>query len=329
MLILTAKEVRQALTMDKAIDGMKTAFAALASGNAEVPIRTQLPIDRHNAISLFMPALVDDDHHPSLAVKIVSVFPNNPKRDLPLIHAAVVVLEADSGRPVALLEGGALTAIRTGAASGAASDEMARQDSKIAAIFGAGVQGCTQLEAICHIRPIQTVWVYDPNPEQVQTLIDQMAGREPVPEDIRAASNPKQAVEHADIICTATTSTMPVFNDRDLKPGVHINAVGAYTPEMVEAPADTVARSLVVVDERTASLAEAGDLIQAIHSGQIGEDHIHAELGEIILEEKTGRMSASQITFFKSVGNAVQDAVAARLALQYAKEMGLGTSVDW
>jgi len=329
MLILTAEEVRQALPMEKAIDGMKTAFAALSSGKAKAPIRTQLPIERHNAVSLFMSALVEDEHQPSLAVKIVSVFPNNPKRSLPLIHAAVVVLEADSGQPVALLEGGALTAIRTGAASGAASDELAHQDSQIAAIFGAGIQGRTQLEAICHIRPIKTVWVYDPNPGQVQTFIDQLAGRGPLPEDLRAASNPRQAVEHADIICTATTSNKDVFNDSDLKLGVHINAVGAYTPDMQEVPADTVVRSLFVVDEREASLAEAGDLIQAIQSGRINEDHIHAELGEIILGKKPGRTSASQITLFKSVGNAVQDAVAARLALQHAKEMGLGTSVEW
>ena len=329
MLILNAAEVRAVLPMAGAIQAMKSAFAALHSGQAQVPLRAQLPIPPHQAVSLFMPAFVRDDQGQALAVKVVSVFPHNPQRDLPLIHAAVLVLEADTGRPLALLEGGALTAIRTGAASGAATDLLARPDSHVTAIFGAGAQARTQLEAICTVRPIQSAWVYDLHPESARTMIAELTGKAPIPEDLRLAENPRQAVSGADVICTATTSATPVFKDGNLKPGVHINGVGSYTPEMQEVPDATVARARGVVDEVEAALAEAGDLIQPTQRGLFNAEDIHATLGAIALGDKPGRMDENEVTFFKSVGNAVQDAVAARLALQNALKGGLGQRIDW
>lgn len=276
-----------------------------------------------------MPVFMHDEEGEALAVKVVSVFPRNSQEGLPSLHAAVLVLDARTGRVMALLEGGALTAIRTGAASGAATDLLARPGSKVAAIFGAGVQARTQLEAICTVRMIQTVWVYDPIPARVEDFIAEMAGQEPISKDLRAAANPQQAVADADVVCTATTSLTPVFADADLKPGVHINGVGSYTPEMQEIPTETVARALVVVDSREAALAEAGDLIQPIQQGIISGEHIHAELGEIVLGRKQGRTHSEQVTFFKSVGVAVQDAVASRLAMQNAQALGLGQQVNW
>ena len=236
MLILNAAEVRAALPMAQAIQAMKSAFTALRDGRAQVPLRTQLPIPPHEAVSLFMPAFVDDEAGQALAVKVVSVFPHNPQMGLPLIHAAVMVLEAGTGRPLALMEGGSLTAIRTGAASGAATDLLARPDSRIAAIFGAGVQARTQLEAVCTVRSIQTAWIFDPNTDKARALVAELAGKGIIPEDLRLAKSPRQAVAEADVICTATTSVTPVFDDEDLKPGAHINGVGSYTPEMQEVP---------------------------------------------------------------------------------------------
>jgi ornithine cyclodeaminase len=329
MLILTADAVRLALPMEMAIAAMKEAYAALSSGQAEVPLRSRLPIPAHEAVSLFMPVYLQDSSGEALAVKIVSLFPKNPERGFPMIQSAVLVLEADTGRPLALLEGGSLTAIRTGAASGAATDLLARPDSTIAAIFGAGVQGRTQLEAICTVRPIQIAWIYDQNREKAEAFIAEMTGKAGIPADLRVAVSSHQAVEAADIICTATTSLSPVFADQDLRPGVHINAVGSYTPEMQEIPADTVCRARVVVDSRLACLSEAGDLIQPIREGSIGEDHIRAELGEIVLGLHQGRENAAQVTLFKSVGVAVQDAAAARLALQRAADLHLGQTVPW
>lgn len=329
MLILTAQDVRQALPMHEAIEAMKQAYAAFSAGEAEVPLRTRLPVAPHDALVLFMPAYVRSGRDEALAVKVVSLFPENPKRNLAYIQAAVLVFEADTGRAQALLEGATLTAIRTGAAGGAAIDLLARPESQTLAIFGAGVQGRTQLEAACTVRPIKTVWVYDPNPERARAFVSEMAGHGPIPQDLRIAETPSQAVQEADIICTATTSSTPVFNDADVKPGTHISAVGSYTPQMQEIPSETVARSRVFVDSRQAVLAEAGDLIQPIRQGIFGEEHIYAELGEVVLGRKHGRQSPDEITFFKSVGLAVQDALAAQLALKNADKMGIGQRVSW
>ena len=328
MLVLAADEVRQALPMRAAIDAVKEAYRALSAGRAEVPLRLSLPVAPHGGVSLFMPAFVAGEEE-ALTVKVVSVFPHNPERGMPTIYAAVLVLEPDTGRPIALLEGGTLTALRTGAASGAATETLARPDSRVLAVFGAGTQGRTQAEAVCTVRPIERVWVYDISRERAEAFASEMAGFGAIPQDVRVAESPREAVREADVICTATISTKPVFDDADLKPGAHINAIGAYTPEMAEIPPETVARALVVVDSREAALAEAGDLIQPIKAGIITEEHIHAELGEILLGRKAGRSSDDQITLFKSVGVAVQDAMAAQMALRNAKTQGLGREVPF
>jgi len=329
MLILNAEDVRRALPMREAIEAMKQAFAALSDGRAEVPLRAHLPVARHEGVTLVMSAYVDDEQAEALAVKVVSLFDGNPDRGLARLQAAVLAIEPDTGRPVALLEGATLTAIRTGAASGAATDVLARPDSRTAAVFGAGVQARTQLEAVCTVRPIETVWVYDPVPSASEVFVSETAARGPVPADVRAAETPQQAVADADVICTATTSRAPVFSDAGLRPGVHVNAVGSYQPDVVEIPPETVARALVVVDSRDAALAETGDLIQPIRQGLIAPDHVHAELGELLLGRKTGRGSDEQITLFESVGVAVQDALAARAALARAHRLGLGQRVAW
>jgi len=329
MLILTADDLRKALPMRDAIEAMKSAYASLSDGRAVVPLRTRLPVPPHQGLSLFMPAYVQTETSEALAVKIVSLFPQNPKRGLAYIQAAVLVLEADTGRPLALLEGSSLTAIRTGAGSGAAIDILARPNSRVLAVFGAGAQARTQAEAACTVRTLETVWVYDANAEQSKKFAAEMAGRGPIPKDVRVAKNPVQAVSDADTVCTATTSLTPVFADRDLKHGAHVSAIGSYTPEMQEVPAETIIRARVVVDSISATLAETGDLVKPIQAGLITEKHIYAELGEIVLGRKAGRQSETEITYFKSVGVAVQDAMAAQLALKNAKDMKLGQEVNF
>ena len=311
MLVLSAADVRRALPMDAAIEGMKRAFAALYDGRANVPLRAHLPVEAHDGITLVMPALVKDEALESLAVKVISLFDHNAQRGLARIQAAVLALEPDTGRPMALLEGATLTAIRTGATSGAAADLLARPESRTAAIFGAGVQARTQLEAVCTVRPIETVWVFDTAAAAVEAFIRDVAGQGPIP------------------ICTATTSHVPVFDDADLKPGAHVSAVGSHQPHVREIPAETVVRAWVVVDDRDAALAETGDLIQPIEQGMIGPEHIRAELGGLVLGREPGRQSDEQITLFKAVGVAVQDAVASRIALENAEKLGLGQRVQW
>lgn len=329
MLVLTADDVRKALPMREAIEAVKLAYAAVSDGRVEMPLRSRLPVSPHDALSLFMPAYARSDEGEALAVKVVSLFPQNPSRGLAYIQAAVLVLEPDTGRALALLEGGSLTAIRTGAASGAGADVLARADSKVVAIFGAGVQGRTQLEAACSVRPIERAWIFDADSGRAAAFAAEMAGLAPIPSDLRVAGSPAEALREADIVCTATTSRTPVFADGDLKSGAHISAVGSYTPDMQEIPPGTVKRALVVVDARSAALVESGDLIQPIQAGVFGADHVHAELGEIVLGRKSGRSSPAQITYFKSVGIAAQDVMVAQLAVQNARRLGLGQNVDF
>jgi len=315
--------------MNQAIDAMKKAYASLSNGTAVVPLRTRLPIPDSEALSLFMPAFVNSQAGNALAIKVVSLFPSNPARGLAFIQAAVLVLDPETGRALALLEGSSLTAIRTGAAGGAAIDLLARPDSEVVAVFGAGAQGRTQLEAACTARKISTAFICDPDPNKANSFAAEMKGKGSITNDIRVASNAKEAVENADVICTATTSRKPVFDDADLKAGTHISAVGSYTPDMQEVPVETLQRARIFVDSRAASLEEAGDLIQPLRAGIFHEAHIYGELGELVLGKISGRQSQEEITYFKSVGIAVQDAMAAQVALNNAHKMNIGTEVDF
>ena len=329
MLILNADDVRRALPMRAAIEAMKQAFAALSSNRTIVPARIHMDLERNAGVSLFMPAYVDDEdvEQQALTIKAVSLFDRNQSRGLARIQAAVLVLDPATGSPIAVLEGATLTGIRTAAASGAATDLLAREASHKLAVFGAGVQARTHLEAVCAVRDIDEIAVFGPTVPKVEKLIDEMRCR--INGRLYAAATPAEAVQDADIICATTTSSTPIFDDADVQPGTHINAVGSYKPVNREIPAETVIRSLVVVDSRKAAWEEAGDLIQPLEAGQILRDHIHAELGEIVLGQRPGRSSDGQITFFKSVGIAVQDAFAAKVALANAKAAGIGQTVDW
>lgn len=325
---LTANDVRKALPMAAAITAMKAAYAGLATGRVDMPLRSHVSVAEQAGMTLVMPAYLESAPTPALGVKIVSVFPENVKRGEPVIYALVMALDAATGRPLCIMEGGSLTAIRTGAASGAATDVLARPNASTVAIFGSGVQARTQLEAVCTVRNIQDIRVFSLDSQNIASFIESVQGHGPIPQTIKIAESPTEAVASADIICTATTSLTPVFNGRSLHTGTHINGVGSYLPTMREVDTETVQKSLVVVDSITAVLAEAGDLIQPIEEGHIDPSHIHAELGEIITGSKTGRSSAEQITFFKSVGVAVQDAAAAQIVLQNAERLGLGTEID-
>jgi len=321
--ILTGEDIQRALPMEQAIDAVKGAFTQLSRGQAEVPLRTALDVTRHNGVTLFMPAYLSDDD--AMALKIVSVFDDNPSKGLPLIHALVVVVDAETGAPEAVMDGTYLTALRTAAASGAATDALARPDAQVMAIFGAGAQGRTQLEAVCAVRPVSAAWIYDLDRERADAVAEQVG--EKLGLFIKVAETPGHAASRADVICTTTTSSSPVFDDSDVRPGTHINAIGAYTPRMQEIPPETVLRAKVVIDHHEAALAEAGDLVIPMEEGLITAEHIHAELGDVLSGARPGRESADEITLFKSVGVAVQDVAAARAALQAARELGLGKEV--
>jgi len=325
--ILTGEDVRQVVTMAQAIASVKEAYIQLSTGKAILPLRTQVPVESQEGITIFMPAYLPVSD--ALGAKVVSVFPRNVKENIPTIHALVVMVNPETGQPEAVMDGTYLTALRTGAASGVASELMARTKASVAAIMGAGIQGRTQLEAVCTVRAIKKVWVYDCVPEAASAYAKEMKEfGSPIPKDIFLAESPNQAVREADIICTATTSSQPVFDDGDLKPGVHINGIGSYTPEMQEIPSQTVVRSKVVCDSRSASLAEAGDLIIPLKEGLINEEHIHGEIGEVAAGKIPAREFEDEITFFKSVGLAVQDVAVGELIRHRAEELGLGKEVE-
>lgn len=328
MRILSGDDVRDALPMATAVERMKEAFASLSRGGATVPSRTRLAAPNDAGVTLVMPARVDGESG-SLAVKVVSVFDRNPAAGLARIQATVIVLDPATGRPLALLEGATLTAIRTAAASGAATDLLAAPGVETLAVLGAGVQARSHIEAMCAVRPISSIKIFGPTPANVDALIDDMSGQVDGGPEMSRAATAADAVRGADILCATTTSATPVFDDTDLKPGAHVNAVGSYTPRAREVSGATVARSWVVVDERAAAWTEAGDLIMARDEGLIDADHVQADLGELVLDPERRPTDPDQPTLFKSVGVAVQDAVAAAAVLEEAKRLGLGTIVDW
>jgi ornithine cyclodeaminase/alanine dehydrogenase-like protein (mu-crystallin family) len=312
--ILTGKEVKQALPMPEAIAAMRSAFGQFSSGQATVPLRTRLTTEK--GVMLLMPAYMHASQ--DLAVKLVTVYSENPQKGLPTVSATVMVFDAETGRLRALMEGDALTALRTGAGGGLAADLLARKDARQVALFGAGVQGRSQLAAVMAVRAISAVALVDRSPEMARRLADDIATWPNAPRV--TACDPRLAVQSADIVLAATTSLTPVFNGADLRPGTHITGVGSFTPDMQEVDAEAIRRARVVVDSRQGCLAEAGDIIKA-------GARIDAELGEIVNGTAPGRRDEQEITFFKSVGLAAQDAAAAAAVLAAAERMNLGKLV--
>lgn len=327
MLALSRSDLRRLVSMPEAIELMKVAFAELSAGRATSPVRTVIEVNRDPSAMLMMPAFVPAAS--SLGFKVVSFFGGNAGRGLPTIHALVCLLDHESGVPLAIMEGGYLTALRTGAVSGAATDLLARPDARTLTVIGAGVQGVTQAAAVCAVRPIERILVVDARPEAFPRYRESIERDWPdLADRIETTTDAHAAVRAADVVCTATTSMQPVFADADLRPGTHINGVGAFTPEMQEVPPETVVRATIVVDAVEAALAEAGDLIIPLRGGLIRESDISRELGTVAAGRAAGRTSEGEITFFKSVGNAVQDVVVARRAVDRARESGTGATID-
>ncbi len=326
MRVLSADDVRRAVPMQAAIDAVEAAFMCLATGQADVPLRVQIATPAPQGVSFCMPARLGGAPAPALGVKVVSVFPGNLGRGEPSIYALVNLFDPASGRPLAVIDGTYLTALRTGAASGVATRHLARTEARVLAIFGAGAQALPQVLAVCAVRPIERVWIINRTAERARLLVARLrdAG---LTQDLRIARGPAQALAEADVVCTATSSPTPLFADAELRPGTHINAIGAYRPAMAEIPPATLARARIVVDQRQAAWAEAGDLIQAREAGAISEAHIVGELGDVAAGTIPGRSGSAEITCFKSVGNAVQDVAVAALALTRASELGLGVEL--
>jgi ornithine cyclodeaminase/alanine dehydrogenase len=323
VLILKRQDVEAVLQMSDCIEVLETAFAELASGTAVLPLR--INITAPDGLSLYMPAYLQGMN--ALACKVVSVYKQNPeKHGLPTTIGKVLLQDPETGDVLCIMDGGYLTAMRTGAVSGLATKFLAREDpGQVAAIFGAGVQARMQLWAVCEARDVRRAMVYDVRPAVANEFAQTMGDKLGIP--VSVAQNAGEMLD-ADVICTATSSPTPIFDGTKVKPGTHINGIGSHSPGARELDTAIVARSLLVADSREACLNEAGDVMLPIKEGAITAEQIHAELGEIVVGQKPGRTSADQITLFKSNGLAIQDAATALLVYQKARAAGLGVEVE-
>jgi ornithine cyclodeaminase len=322
--LLSGDDVRRLVPMPDAIEAMASAFGQLSSGRAQIPLRTS--VDAERGVSLFMPGYLRDTR--VLGGKIVSVFGDNPAVGLPVVTAAVLLLDSATGLPRALLDGTALTALRTGAASGLATRLLARPDASVLAVFGAGVQARTQIEAVRAVRPIREIRIVSRTRASAERLARELRGGASDVPTVRVLEDRAEALKGAHVLVAATSSATAVFPGDRVEPGAHVNGIGSYTPEMQEVDEAVVTRALVVVDTREGALAEAGDLIIPLRKGLVREADVNTELGEVLLGRRPGRTREDQLTFFKSVGNAAQDLAVGARALAEAERTGAGKQVE-
>jgi ornithine cyclodeaminase/alanine dehydrogenase-like protein (mu-crystallin family) len=299
---VTARDLDDLLPMKAAVDALESAFSS--PDRPRGPARSR--IDTAWGDLFLMPAAGET----GAGVKLLTVNPANPSRGLPLIHALYVLFSSPTLQPVALFEGGALTALRTAAVSGLATRHLARAESHALVVFGAGVQARAHLEAMRTERPIDHVWVVSRTEDRARDL-----ARDAEETGLTSEVGGVETVADADVVCTCTTSSDPLFDGSALKPGAHVNAVGSYRPETREIDTETVRRGRVVVETRDSALAEAGDLLIPIAEGAIGEQDIAADLAEVVKGRRV-RTSPRDITVFKSVGVGFEDLAVARAAYE-------------
>ncbi len=324
LLHLTAQDVLRALPMREAIVACRAGFLALAQGLVEAPTRVHLTdgSSQEPRTTLLMAA----SGPVGRVTKVVSIFPGNRRRGIATTSGLLTILDPDTGHPIGLCDGGALTAIRTGAVSGLATDLLARPDASVAALIGAGGLAEHQALALAAVRELSELRVHSPTPERRDALVARLSREHGLP--AVAVGSPAAAVRGADIVTVATNSLRPVFDGADLAPGAHVNGVGSFKPAMRELDETTIRRARrIVVDLRESALHEAGELIAARAAG-ITDPGDWLELGDLLADPDLCRHDPDAITLFKSVGHAVQDLYAARCALDRAHRLGLGQALS-
>jgi ornithine cyclodeaminase len=329
IVVLNEADMRRVFSMKDAVQADKDALQLYSEGKSNIPLRANLDVPEHEGQSLYMYGYAAPAH--ALGVKIVSVYPKNIEKGLTSVPATMVLVNSETGEVSAILDGTFLTRIRTGAVSGAATDVLARKDSKVFALFGTGGQAETQLEAVLTVRPIELVKVYDLSTERAQAFADKMSAQLGSQYHVKivAAASPAEALQDADIVTTVTTARRAVFDGKLLKKGVHVNGVGSYTPEMAEVDEYVVTHAdKVYVDTRDGAVNESGDLIQPIQKGTFSADRVTGELGEVISGTVAGRESDGELTFFETTGSAVLDLVTAQRIYESAVKQGIGSIIE-
>jgi len=324
ILVLSRAEIAPLIDHDRLIEAVADAMAEFSAGRASMPARNAAIVADRGALLAAMPAYLPSAK--VLETKLVSVFPRNTEQ--PSHQAVIVVFDPETGTPIALIDGEEITAARTAAGSALATRLLARSDARVLAILGTGVQARSHLLAVSRVRPFTEIRVAGRDPAKARALAAEVAHEVKPP--VRAVATFADAMRGADVVCGTTHPHDPVIRRDALADGVHVNSVG-FAVDGREVDARTVADALVVVESRAAALAPppggCNDLVWAIRDGAITADHVRTEIGELVSGTKPGRTSPSQITLYKSVGVAVQDAAAAALVLAAARERGVGRTV--
>jgi ornithine cyclodeaminase len=325
VLVLSRTDVEALLDPLALIDALAATMADLSAGRASLPNRVAATIAEQDGLLVAMPGYVPS--RGALAAKLVTLFPRNADGPLPTHQALLGVFDPATGEPVAVMDGTAITALRTGAGSALSARLLARADARVLALVGTGVQARAHARTVTLVRDFAQLRVAGRDPAKAERLAAELrdAGL-----PARACPTVAAALAGADVVCAATHADAPVVRRDWLAPGTHVTSVG-YNPAGRELDDATVADALVVVESRTSALAPlpagATDLLEPIRAGLIGPDHIHAEIGELVAGTRPGRTSPDQITVYKSVGVGVQDAAAAALVLERARATGAGTAI--
>lgn len=324
MLILSANDIQHVYSMKDAIEADKQALKIYTQGDSEVPLR--INFDMEKGQSLFMPAHIKGKD--IVGIKIVSVFPDNPKLGKPSVPAQVMMLDPLTGEVCAILDGTFVTQLRTGAVQGAATDLLARKNARRAVLIGTGGQAVSQLEAMLTVRDLTDVAIYDIDEQKAKQFTEAMKKHfSHFSANLYFSQNFDEDIGQADIITSVTTSKVVTFNGDIVKPGTHINGVGAYTPEMHEIPSNIVEKADIrVLDTKEGVFAEAGDIIDPINQKRVSKNDFF-ELGELVTDSQKCRRNDEQITLFKTVGTAVLDVYVGYDIYLKAKEKGIGTNI--
>jgi ornithine cyclodeaminase len=321
MLILNAQEVERLLDMPGCMDAMHEALISLHRGDFVLPLRPLVKAPGQNHLLGLMPTYRGGDR-PLYGLKTVAVFPDNAARGLDPHQGTVTLYDGENGQVVAVMNASPITAIRTAAVSGLATRALAREDSQVLAIVGAGHQAHPHIAAMLEARQFEQIKIAARSLESAERL----AAEWPLAVAVDSA---EEALRDADVVCTVTSSAEPVVLGDWLKPGAHVNAVGACFPHTRELDGAAMARATVFTDRRESCEREAGDYIQALAEGAIAEGHIRAELGEVLAGDAPGRTSEDEITVFESLGLAVEDLASAEYLVRRAEETGTGTSLEF
>lgn len=313
--IIDATDVRTHLPMAECIDAMVRAMIAVSGTTAAMPPRTVMPLIDKSGYFAVMPGSLSEPL--VYGAKILSLHPANPAAGRPTIQGFVALFDHETGQPLALVDGAEITALRTAAASGLATRLLSRADSSTLGLLGYGVQASAHLEAICTVRDIKEVRVWGRSSERARAFAERQSAR--LRPKIVAVAEPWAAAA-CDIVCAVTASAEPVIRGEWIRPGTHVNLVGAHSPKTRESDTALIKRGRVYVDALVSAFSEAGDILIPIEEGAIAPSHVVGEIGAVLLGRLVGRATAEQITVYKSLGVVAQDLVAAHAVYLRSKQ---------